>query len=442
MLFGLSFLAIALCVFLFYFFASFIPTVYLFHWVILLGALVLLINPMSKQLFTLFTTGSEKTPRSSLWPWLSEILLLELSLIFTACGMMLVFTYWLPFNEQTPSQGMENALLIFFKEYGLFPWAIYALYAVSLAKTSYIDNKDAYFSRVFSPLFKTQPETTLGKIIDFQARAATTTAVASICAFGILLIVCLCTPKSIALESGFHGKTIIIAIALLLLGSTKKLKHLLKPILKPHRSPLWIFIPILLLLALFIGLLNALFSTLGHTPVKIPILIEWLNHQGFTTLFLIFMISWWICWTPLFAIHLARLSKNRSIRSMIFATLLLPTVLTAILLFFPKSSAVFTYFPKITSLFSLLGTYYLLSKILQRPSLPLLIHSYLPKYNGYKYRNPYFYLQKMFQLILIILYLYLPSGLTLPSFFIFCIAFGFTLQIPFILFISLGFNKS
>ncbi len=427
LMYGVGLIVVVISIGLMFFATAYIPSAYLVNWAILVIVLFLCITPFGHH--KLIARKDEK-PRHDFVSWLWRIFALQLALFFTFLGIAEVCAHWLPALTTTHPNALFLPTKTFLINLGLFPWTIFALYAGGLGYVSYCKNKDAQMSSLLTPLFSCEPETLLGIIFNLQARLATTLALSITFAFITLLIVSLITPHSLPFLTGFHAKTTIIVMVIILFGFTPPFKRLLTRLLNP-KIPLFLsLITVLILFAVLMLLLNSLFFHAGQSPIHIPYIIQWMKDKNWATLWLIFSLTWWICWTPLIASHIARLSRGHRIRSTMIATLILPAFFTLLLILFPEAIVNFlSHYPYLISLIALAGFIYLLWRLTEKSVLPMLIRSYLPKRDQYKRRDHYFYFRKVFQVMLIVIYLYLPAGMAVTSIFIFALALPFTLQI-------------
>jgi choline-glycine betaine transporter len=401
------------------------------HWLMLAMALVMCVLPHGRQRLV---ASPKETPRYTLKPWIFKILWLQLSVFAIYLGMDLVFQHWLPLH---PSNLMQPPLQLLLRGDGLFPWGLYALFAARMGYLSYINNKDAVSSELVKPILKLRQGSILEMSLNHQSRLATTIAVSTTFAMITLLLVSLLLPRSLPLHPGFQLKTMVIVTMVILLGFMPASKKLIKYLLKP-KIPLFIgLLTSLVLLAIFIWLLNALFVHTGQAPIKTPRLILWLERKNTADLWQIFSAAWWIAWTPVLSAHFARLSRGRSIRSMILVMLTLPTLLTLLMTLAPKSQTITGHYPMSFSLLALGGFLYLLKQITEKSHLPILIRSFLPKRDHYKRRDHYFYCGRLWKTTLLMVYLYLPAGISVSTIAIFMLSLVFMLQTVIILIASM-----
>lgn len=427
LLYGIS-LVVAIVSFLLIEFATpYVINAFYAHWAVLLVVLLFCVIPFGNKKLS---AHINETPRYDVWHWLLRLLLLQLSLFFIFLGIALVFSYWLPVKANAYPTTIPQTFQTFLKKDGLLPWAIYALYAVGLGVMAYIKNQEGHSGDLLLPVFHKKHGSLLSNALNLQARSAVLIAIATTFAFMVLLFTTAVLPQTKYSLIGFHIKTLIIIFALVLFGFTTPFKKVMKVLLIP-KIPLYITTAsTLIILALSIWIWNEFLGHLGESTVTIPKLIEWLQRKNTMQLWILFSAAWWIGWAPLIAAHIARISRGYRVRSVLLATLFLPFLFTLLFIIFPSVLPIFQRFPLVTSILALISFVYLLKILTEKTVLPMMIRSYLPKQDSYKRRDHYFYFRKLFQLTFIIIYLYLPAGMSVTILLTFTLTLSFTLQIP------------
>lgn len=429
-----SFIILIITILLIELASTYVIKAYTIHWLALAVALIICFSPLGNR--RLVATENEK-PRHTAGQWIKSLFMLQVALFFVFIGVTLIFSYWLPLTSPMHSQALTKTLNTLLKQDGVLPWGIYAIYASGLGYISYIKNEDAYTSELLTPLIKTKPGELLANVLNIQARSATFIVLTITCAFITLLLAVTITPKSAPLHTGFHAKTLIIITALVILGFSSPFKRVVRKLLNP-KIPVWLSTSsTLILFSLFIWLLNALFGHLGQTPIPVPAFIQWIESKNPLNLWLIFSAAWWLSWTPMLATHIARLSRGYRIRSLIITTLILPTLFTLALIKYPNHLDIVYHYPRTSSLIAIIAFIYLITILMEKTTLPLLIRTYLSKRDAYKRRDPIFYFRKLFQIMLVIIYIYLPTGISVTTLILFAMSFSFTLQTPFVAILSL-----
>ena len=417
-----------LTIILMYFFTAYIPKAFYANWAVLAVCVLICLSPFGHK--KLVAEKDEK-PRRKFMSWVLQIFALETALFAIFLGIIEVCSHTLPVLTSAQPNTAFQTNQFFFIHLGLFPWAIFALYAAGLGYISYCKNKSASMSQLLSLLFHHKPAGVLDVTLNVQARMATIGTISISFVFITLIIVKLITPSDMVFLTGFHIKTMIIIMALLLFGFTSAFRHILKKQLLQPKLPLFISLTSMtILIAVFIILINALFYHLGATTIHIPVIIAWLQEKNWMTVWLVFAACWWIGWTPVIAAHIARLSRGYRIRSMVIVSLLLPAIFSLSLYFFPgKLHHFLNHSHLFISFLAIAGFIYLLWRLTEKSVLPILIRSYLPARDEYKRRDHYFFFRKVFQVTLMMIYLYLPAGLTLLSVLLFFTVLSFSLQI-------------
>ncbi|MFD2170974.1 glycine betaine uptake BCCT transporter [Tumebacillus lipolyticus] len=221
-----------------------------------------------------------------------------------------------------------------FFHWGLHPWAIYAVMALSLAYFKFRKGAKGLISATFYPLLGERVNGPIGKTIDVLAIFATAFGVATSLGFGVLQINGGLT-YLFGLPATFLVQAVIIAIVtvLFLLSAQTGLDRGIKTLSNVNL----LFALCLLLFTLLLGPTSFIFDTfttsLGNylnnlvqmsmrmTPYSQG---KWI--QGWT----LFYWAWWIAWAPFVGMFIARVSKGRTIREFMIGVLLVPSLLSFI----------------------------------------------------------------------------------------------------------------
>ncbi|MFT6791210.1 MAG: BCCT family betaine/carnitine transporter [Cellvibrionaceae bacterium] len=216
--------------------------------------------------------------------------------------------------------------------WGLHPWAIYAVVALSLAFFTYNKGLPLSIRSVFYPILGDRTWGWPGHIIDVMAVLATL--------FGLATSLGLGAQQAAAginhvfgLENGVGLQiAVIVGVTLLAIGSVVRG---LEGGVKLLSNINMIIAMVLLVFVAVVGFAVAM----GNIPTTIMAYIEniiplsnphgredeaW--FQGWT----VFYWAWWISWSPFVGMFIARVSKGRTIREFIIAVLLIPTSVTII----------------------------------------------------------------------------------------------------------------
>jgi choline-glycine betaine transporter len=377
---------------LFLAFTPLIPSLFYGHWAFLLLALVLACLPSAKKTF-----GESR--EYSLIHWLSLIFLMQISLLALHLGIF------------SPSHSAE--LL----HYGLFPWGWAAILASAFGATAYWRQENAFGNSLLFPFIKTTVEKPLGIIINNTLKFAQSVTLILTFAFMILLI---------AGIFGFHPSApfsepipLFGLFFFILFSFSKSYKRLFTRI--SAYPTYWLICALILVVSLALAILHALSANLQFT-LPLPSLFNYLQAYPQDILSTILSLGWWLGISILASFFIAQISKGYSRRAMIMAILILPLFLAIFALLFPSLQTI-EIPDSIRNIMGILGFVTSMILFMQKKMLSPLILNYLPKNGESKYRNPEFLLRKLFQMSLIFLYIFLPTGLILSAAFIFIAIF-------------------
>jgi betaine/carnitine transporter, BCCT family len=244
-------------------------------------------------------------------------------------------TDWAPLGaaagDQQAAVSLSMAATIF--HWGLHPWAIYAIVALSLALFSFNKGLPLSIRSMFYPLLGERVWGWPGHLIDILAVLATLFGLATSLGFGA-------EQASAGIEFLFGITsdntskvllvTAITAIALVsvMAGLDKGVKRL---------SEINMVLALLLLLFIIImgptlAILTGFFSSLGSYVVNLPALSNPFGREdaNFSQGWTAFYWAWWISWSPFVGMFIARVSRGRTVREFLIAVLLVPSVVSVL----------------------------------------------------------------------------------------------------------------
>ncbi len=242
-------------------------------------------------------------------------------------------TDWAPLSaavgDPTGAARLSMAATIF--HWGLHPWAIYAVVALSLAIFSYNKGLPLTMRSIFFPLIGERVWGWPGHVIDILAVFATLFGLATSLGIGA-------QQASAGLNHLFDiptGNTTLVllifgitavAIASILLGVDKGVKRLSEINL--------VLAFVLLVFVTFVGptlmIVTGFARNVGAYLVELPFLSNPFGRsdanfsQGWTA----FYWAWWISWSPFVGMFIARVSRGRSVREFLIAVLLVPSTVS------------------------------------------------------------------------------------------------------------------
>jgi len=315
-----------------------------FDWLFMVAAnifvlfcLALIVLPVSK----IRIGGEGAKPEFSLLSWFAMLFAagMGIGLMFWSVAEPAgYFTDWFgtPLGAEagTP-EGARMAMGATMFHWGLHPWAIYGVVALSLAFFAYNKGLPLTIRSGFYPLIKDRAWGWFGHFIDVIAVLATIFGLATSLGFGAQQA-----------ASGLHflfpegvDNNIATQIAIIVGVTCVAVYSVIRGIhggVKVLSNFNMILAALLLLFVLIVGPTLAIFTSLGTTAVAyveniIP-LSNWIGREDetFYTGWTVFYWAWWISWSPFVGMFIARVSYGRTVREFITAVLLVPTVVTLV----------------------------------------------------------------------------------------------------------------
>ncbi|NQF15935.1 BCCT family transporter [Brevibacillus sp. HB1.3] len=232
------------------------------------------------------------------------------------------------------TEAAQTALRYAFFHWGLHPWGIYALIALSLAYFQFRKGAKGLISSTFGPLLGERIHGPLGKGIDILAVIATAFGVATSLGLGTLQINGGLS-HLFGLPSSTTVQIVIISLitVLFLLSATTGLDRGIKYLSNTNL----VFALLLLLLTLVLGptsfIFDAFTSTLGsylNNLISMSLRLTPFTQGTWVANWTLFYWSWWIAWAPFVGMFIARVSKGRTIKEFVICVMLVPSLLSFI----------------------------------------------------------------------------------------------------------------
>ncbi|WP_367715560.1 BCCT family transporter [Nitratireductor sp. GISD-1A_MAKvit] len=224
---------------------------------------------------------------------------------------------------------MGMAATIF--HWGLHPWAIYAVLALSLSLAAYNKGLPLSIRSAFYPILGERVRGWAGHLIDIMAVFATLFGLATSLGFGAsqalaglneLYGVPNTDTVKVLLIMGITGVALISVVA----GLDAGVKRL---------SEINMVLAILLLLFVILfgptlAIITGFFSNTWSYVKELPQLSNWIGREdtGFMHGWTTFYWAWWISWSPFVGMFIARVSKGRTVREFITCVLIIPTLVS------------------------------------------------------------------------------------------------------------------
>lgn len=278
--------------------------------------------------------GVDATPRFSNFSWYSMLISagMGIGLMFYGVGEPLIHSNITP-PIYGNGQSITQALATTYLHWGIHPWAIYAIVALALAFYAFNRKLPLSLRSVFYPIFKEKVFGVLGDVIDLMTVIS--------CLFGLAASLGIGAQQ---LNSGLnyvagipYNTTVqviliigITAIATLsvVTGLDKGVKFLSRLNIKlAFGFMVFIFLlgPTSFILEVFVNSVGVYFNDFIQTSFYVAQTDSASAWQGQWS---IFLLAWWISWSPFVGMFIARISRGRTVREFILAVVVIPSAMT------------------------------------------------------------------------------------------------------------------
>lgn len=276
--------------------------------------------------------GEDDEPEFSVGSWFAMLF---------AAGMGIGLVFWgvaePMFHYASPPPGIEantpeaaNAAMRYsFFHWGLHPWAVYSVVALSIAFFQFRKGGPALVSTAVLSL-PWRFARSLGPAVNVLAVIATAFGVAASLGMGALQInsglnAMVGLPVSGVSQVGIIVVTTVLFLASAVTGVTRGIKWL---------SRFNLMLASLLALVLFmlgptVAIIDTFTTTLGSYLsefVRMSLRMTPFRESGWVSGWTVFYWAWWISWSPFVGLFIARVSRGRTIRQFILGTVLAPTL--------------------------------------------------------------------------------------------------------------------
>lgn len=242
-----------------------------------------------------------------------------------------------PFASDESAEAAQTAMRLTYFHWGMHPWAIYAIVALSLAFFAYRKKLPLSIRSALYPLIGERIYGPVGHAVDVLAVFGTIFGVATSLGLGAIQIntglnevfgVEIGTPTQLMII----GVITLIAVGSVVSGVGRGVRLLSMFNLQLSAVVLVFFVifgPTLFLLENFVQgmgdyLQNIIFLSFFTDATGTKDADDW--QAAWTA----FYWGWWIAWAPFVGMFIARISRGRTIREFVLGVLLVPTVLAMI----------------------------------------------------------------------------------------------------------------
>lgn len=310
---------------------------WLFIWsgnIFVVFCLALIVSPLGK----IRLGGSDATADYSYFSWLAMLFAagMGIGLMFwSVAEPVAYFTGWfetpLGVEANTP-EAAKLALGATMYHWGLHPWAIYGVVALSLAFFAYNKGLPLSIRSIFYPILGDRAWGWAGHIVDILAVLATLFGLATSLGLGAQQAAS-GIHHVFGIESGLGLQIVVITVVTMLavLSVLRGIDGGVKVISNINMIVAFL----LLILVALIGYAIVL-GNVGTTLMAYAENFFALSNphgredeawfQGWT----VFYWAWWISWSPFVGMFIARVSRGRTVREFMTAVLLVPTLVTTL----------------------------------------------------------------------------------------------------------------
>ncbi|WP_406690141.1 BCCT family transporter [Saccharopolyspora sp. ID03-671] len=222
-----------------------------------------------------------------------------------------------------------------FFHWGLHPWAIYAVAGLAVAYFTHRRGERGLLSAIFRPLLGDRVDGPIGKLIDILAVLAVVFGIAvALGQAGLQMTAGL--GETFGMSTGIGVQLVVLALttAAFMGSATTRIEHGIKWL----SNISMLIAPILLIFYFVVGpsitQINAFTEGLGNYLGDIVPMSFRLDafdpNNSWMGSWTVFYWSWWIAWAPYVGLFMARISKGRTIREFVAATVLVPSLVSVI----------------------------------------------------------------------------------------------------------------
>ncbi len=252
-----------------------------------------------------------------------------------------------PYGEGRTIEAAETAMHYSFMHWGLHPWACFGVVGLPLAYFQFRKNQPALLSSCLIPLIgEDRAKGAIGSIVNVLAVFATVFGVATSLGLGAMQI-----GSGLSYVFGLtYGNSLLIIIIvtvtiLFIASSVSGIERGIKLLSNFNM----LIAAIVLVFVLFLGptlfITNFFTSTVGGYVQNIISTSFWTDpfetNSGWLGSWTIFYWAWWISWGPFVGGFIARISRGRTIRQFIIATLFCPVLLSFIYMTIMGGTAIY-----------------------------------------------------------------------------------------------------
>ncbi|QKJ87070.1 Choline transporter [Paramixta manurensis] len=273
----------------------------------------------------------QETPQFSYLSWVAMLFSAGIGIALVYYGAYEPLDHFLapPEGQGGSVQAARQAMAITFLHWGLHGWALYALIATALSWFAYRRGMPLALRSALWPLFGERTHGVIGHLVDSFGILVTVISMVTNLGIGALLV-----------NSGLHYLfnvpqnphiLLILIVVMMVVATLAAVTGIEKGIAMLSNINVGLLC-LLLLFVFFTGptlnLINGMLQNVGDYLTSLPgksfdvyLYGKARQWQGAWTLF---YWAWWVAWAPFVGMFIARISRGRTIRELIFGVLLIP----------------------------------------------------------------------------------------------------------------------
>lgn len=226
-------------------------------------------------------------------------------------------------------QAARQAMALTFLHWGLHGWALYALIATALAYFAYCRGLPLALRSALYPIFGERTHGCVGHLVDGFGILVTVISMVTNLGIGALLVNSgLYYLFDIPQSTGVLLALIVVMMAVATLAAVTGVEKGIAMLSNINVGFLCLLLLFVFLAGPTLNLLNGMLQNMGDYLTSIVsrsfdmyLYGKARQWQGAWTLF---YWAWWVAWAPFVGLFIARISKGRTIRELIFGVLLIP----------------------------------------------------------------------------------------------------------------------
>ncbi|MFE7813034.1 MULTISPECIES: choline BCCT transporter BetT [unclassified Streptomyces] len=251
-----------------------------------------------------------------------------------------------PEGDPETVEAARQAVVWTLFHYGITGWAMYALMGMALGYFAFRYRLPLAIRSALYPIIGRRIHGRIGDAVDLAAILGTVFGISVSLGIGVVqlnygLKVLFDVPEGLPAQIGLIAVAVVMATVSAVAGVDKGIRRL---------SQLNVLLAVLLMLFILVvgepfRLLNSLVQNVGDYVSRFPSMTlntfaydqptEWLDAWT------LFFWAWWIAWAPFVGLFLARISRGRTLRQFVAATLIIPFLFTGLFLAVFGNSALF-----------------------------------------------------------------------------------------------------